>query len=34
MKKKQEECAECPFFNICAAYIIREKIEDNQRLEY
>jgi len=29
MKEKQEECAKCPFFNICAAYIVREKIEDN-----
>lgn len=27
--KKQKDCPQCPFFNICAAYIIRDKRGEN-----
>ncbi len=33
MERNQENPKRCPFFNVCAAYIIREKIKDNQSFE-
>ena len=32
MKDKKTE-RRCPFFAVCAAYVVREKIEDNRRFE-